>query len=86
MIEEGSQNVYADLGCADADADAMQRKAMLIVSISDVISAKGLRFAQASVMMGIETLCLEAWLKGHFRDADKAVLHACLRHLEMQPH
>lgn len=84
MIEEDSQNVYADLGCADADA--MQRKAMLVVRISDVISAKALGLAQASAVMGIEALCLEAWLKGHFRDADEAVLHACLRHLEMQPH
>lgn len=33
MIEEGSQNIYTDLGCADADA--MQRKAMLVVRIGD---------------------------------------------------
>ncbi|MGW8307390.1 MAG: XRE family transcriptional regulator [Achromobacter pulmonis] len=73
MIEEGSQNVYADLGCANADA--MQRKTMLIVRISDVISAKGLGLAQASAGMGIEALCLESWLKGRFRDADEAVLN-----------
>lgn len=84
MIEEGSQNVYGDLDCAVADA--MQRKAMLVVRISDVISAKALGLAQASAVMGIEALCLEAWLKGQFRDADEAVLHACLLHLEMQPH
>lgn len=64
----------------------MQRKAMLIVRISDGISAKGLGLTHASAVMGIEAFCLEAWLKGHFRDADEAVLHACLRHLEMQPH
>lgn len=81
MIEEGSQNVYADLGCVDADA--MQRKAMLIVRISDVVSAKGLELAQASALMGIEAFCLEAWLKGHFRDADETVLHACLHRLEI---
>ena len=84
LIEEGSQNVYADLGCANADA--MQRKAILIVRISDVTSAKGLELAQASAVMGIEALCLESWLKGRFREADEAVLHTCLRNLEMQPH
>ncbi|EJN6724084.1 TPA: XRE family transcriptional regulator [Pseudomonas aeruginosa] len=84
MIEEGSKNLYADLGCADADA--MQRKAMLVMRISDVISAKALGQAQASGLMGIEVFCLEAWLKGHFRDADETVLHACLHRLEIQPH
>jgi predicted XRE-type DNA-binding protein len=84
LIEEGSPNVYADLGCADADA--MQRKAMLIVRISDVIFAKGLGLAQASALMEIEASCLEAWLKGHFRDTDETVLHACLHLLEIQRH
>ena len=84
MIEEGSQNVYADLGCANADA--MKRKAMLIVRISDVISAKGLGLAQASAVMGIGALCLESWIMGHFRGADEAVLHTCLRYLGMPPH
>jgi len=40
LIEEGSQNVYTDLSCANADA--IQRKTMLIVRINDFISAKGL--------------------------------------------
>ena len=84
MIEEGSQNVYADLDCADADV--MQRKAMLVMRISDVVSAKALGLAQASALMGIEAFCLEAWLKGHFRDADETVLHACLHRLEVQLH
>jgi predicted XRE-type DNA-binding protein len=84
LIEEGSQNVYIDLSCANADA--MQRKAMLIVRISDFIRAKGLGRAQASAVMGIEAFRLETWLKGHFRDADEALLYACLSQLEMQPH
>lgn len=58
MIEEGSKNLYADLGCADAEA--MQRKAMLVMRISDVISAKALGLAQASMVMGIDAFCLEA--------------------------
>ncbi|MGO0633824.1 XRE family transcriptional regulator [Pseudomonas sp. SAR267] len=84
MIEEGSKNLYADLGCADAEA--MQRKAMLVMRISDVISAKALGLAQASMVMGIDAFCLEAWLKGHFRDADETVLNACLHRLEIQRH
>lgn len=84
MIEEGSRNTYADLGCVDADV--MQRKAMLVVRISDAISAKALGLDQASAVTGIEASCLESWLKGDFRQTDEAVLHACLRHLEMPPH
>jgi len=81
-VEKGASNVYADLDTPDADA--MQRKAMLVVRISDVISTKALGLAQALALMGIEAFCLEAWLKGHFRDADETVLHACLHHLEIQ--
>ena len=83
-VEKGSSNAYADLDTPDADA--MQRKAMLVMRIIDVISAKGLGLAQASAVVGIEALCLEAWLKGHFRDADETVLHACLHRLEVQLH
>ncbi|MHA7114884.1 XRE family transcriptional regulator [Pseudomonas promysalinigenes] len=84
LIEEGSQNIYTDLGCVDADA--MQRKAMLVVPIGDAIAAKALGLDQASAVTGTEVSCLEAWLKGDFRHADEAGLHACLRLLEMQPH
>ena len=82
LIEEGSQNIYTDLGCADADA--MQRKAKLVVRIGDAISAKALGLDQASVVTGTEVSCLEAWLKGDFRHTGEAVLNTCLRHLEMQ--
>lgn len=83
LIEEGSRNIYVDLGCADADA--MQRKAMLVVRISEAISAKALGLDQASTVTGIETSCLTSWLRGDFRHTDEAALHACLRHLEMSP-
>ena len=83
LIEEGSRNIYADLGCADADV--MQRKAMLVVRISDAITAKALGLDQASTVTGIGASCLASWLKGDFRHTDEAELHACLRHLEMQP-
>ena len=81
MIEEGRHNVYADLGCADADV--MQRKAMLVVQISDAISANALGLDQVAAVMGIEASCVQACLKGDFRHGDEAVLKACLRHLEM---
>ena len=64
----------------------MQRKAMLVMRIIDVISAKALGLAQASALMEIEASCLEAWLRGHFRDTDETVLHACLHLLEIQRH
>lgn len=82
LIEEGSQNAYADLGCADAEL--MRRKAMLVVRIGDAISAKALGLDQASAVTGVEASCLEVWLKGDFRHTGEAVLNTCLRHLEMQ--
>lgn len=75
-VPKGVSSIYADLGTPDADA--MQRKARLVVRISYVISAKVLGFTQASAVMGIEAPCLSAWLKGHFLDAEEAVLHVCL--------
>jgi predicted XRE-type DNA-binding protein len=83
LIEEGSQNIYADLCCADADV--MQRKAMLVVRISDAITAKALGLDQASTATGIGASRLASWLKGDFRHTDEAELDTCLRHLEMQP-
>ena len=83
-VEKGSSNAYADLDTPDADA--MQRKAMLAMRIIDVISAKALGLAQASALMEIEASCLEAWLRGHFRDTGETVLHACLHLLEIQRH
>ena len=50
-VEKGSSNAYADLDTPDADA--MQRKAMLVMRIIDVISAKALGLAQASALMEI---------------------------------
>lgn len=83
-VEKGSSNAYADLGTPDADA--MQRKTMLVMRIIDVVSAKALGLAQTSALMEIEASCLEAWLRGHFRDTDENVLHACLLLLEIQRH
>ena len=53
----------------------MQRKAMLVVRISDAITAKALGLDQASTVTGIGASCLASWLKGDFRHTDEAELH-----------
>lgn len=55
-IQEGSTNVCADLGYADADADAaeMQRKSRLAGEISRSIKARRLTQADAATVLGID--------------------------------
>lgn len=61
-IDEGSTNVYADLG--RPDADEMQVKATLVTKISQAITARQLSNDQASAALG---LTLAELLAGRFR-------------------
>lgn len=60
-IDEGSTNVYADLG--RPDADEMQVKATLVTKISQAIAARQLSNDQAAAALG---LTLGELLTGHF--------------------
>jgi predicted XRE-type DNA-binding protein len=51
-IHEGSTNVYADLGYADAAE--MQRKSRLAGEISRTIKARRLTQADAAIVLGID--------------------------------
>ena len=72
--EEGSQNIYADLG--SVDAEAMHRKAKLVSQITGVIQAEGISLAKAAEMTSLN---LKALLKGQFREVNEAELTAYLR-------
>lgn len=64
-IHEGSTNVYADLGCPDADE--MQAKATLVTKISQAITARQLSNDQAAAALGLTLAELGELLAGRFR-------------------
>ncbi len=75
-IEEGTSNVYADLGMADADE--MIIKAQLATKIGEII--KGLKWSQqqASDILGIHQSKLSKMLRGQFRGISEAKMLNCL--------
>ena len=71
-IEEGSTNVYADLGYADAAA--MQRKSQLAAEIASTIEANGWAQEEASKLLGIDQSKLSRVTRGQFREECEAQL------------
>ncbi|WP_303674269.1 XRE family transcriptional regulator [Pseudomonas aeruginosa] len=63
-IDEGSTNVYAELG--RPDADEMQVKATLVTKISQAIAARPLSNDQAAAALGLTLAELGELLTGHF--------------------
>jgi predicted XRE-type DNA-binding protein len=75
-FEEGSTNVYADLG--RADADEMLVKAQLATKISDVIKHRRLTQAAAAEILGIPQPKLSKMLRGEFRGISEDRMMRCL--------
>ena len=71
-IEEGSENVYADLGYADAAE--MHRKSRLAVEIARAIKARHLTQAHAAELLGIDQSKVSRITRGQFRGVSKAKL------------
>jgi len=71
-IEEGSTNVYADLGYADAAE--MQRKSQLAGEIARAIKARRLTQAGAAVLLGIDQSKISRITRGQFRGVSEAKL------------
>ena len=69
-IEQGSTNVYQDLGYPDADK--MQVKAALAAKIGDIIKTRRLTQTQAGEILGITQPKLSAMLRGQFRGISEA--------------
>lgn len=78
-IEEGSDNVFADLQVADADA--MYVKARLAGKISEIIRYRHLTQQQAAEILGIAQPKLSGLLRGHFRGISEAKMIECLNRL-----
>lgn len=71
-IEEGSANVYADLGYADAAE--MQRKSQLAGEIARAIKARRLTQEGAAALLGIDQSKVSRITRGQFRGVSEAKL------------
>jgi len=71
-IEEGSENVYADLGYADAAE--MQRKSQLAAEIARAIKARHLTQEGAAELLGIDQSKVSRITRGQFRGVSEAKL------------
>ena len=75
-IYGGSENVYADLGYADADE--MLVKAQLVSRIADIIRERDLTQVEAAKLLGLTQPKVSAMLRGRFRGLSERRLLDCL--------
>jgi predicted XRE-type DNA-binding protein len=78
-IEQGSGNVYADLGIADANE--MLVKAELAAKIGSILKARHLTQAQAAEILGITQPKVSEMLRGKFRGISETKMIECLARL-----
>ena len=78
-IQEGSGNVYADLG--DADSEDMAVKAQLVTKIADLIREHGLTQEEAARVLSLTQPKISKLLKGQFRGISERRLLRCLTRL-----
>jgi predicted XRE-type DNA-binding protein len=83
-VEEGSGNVYADLGYADSDS--MLVKAQLAAKIAEIVQRRGLTQARAADILGLTQPKISALLKGRFRGISEHRLLECLTRLGRDAH
>src|SRR3989338_10859624 len=78
-IEQGSTNVYADLGIPHAEE--MLVKAQLATKIGDIIRRRKLTQVQAAELLNIPQPKLSGLLRGQFRGISEAKMLECLTRL-----
>lgn len=78
-VEEGSGNVYADLGYPDPEG--MIVKAQLVTKIADIIRQRGLTQDTAAKVLGLTQPKVSKLLKGQFRGISERRLLRCLTQL-----
>jgi len=78
-IEEGSTNVYADLG--RLDAVEMLIKAQLATKIGEIIKRRRLTQIAAAKLVGMPQPKLSGLLRGQFRGVSEAKMLHCLTRL-----
>jgi predicted XRE-type DNA-binding protein len=70
--DEGSANVYADLGYPNASE--MQRKSQLVAEISRAIQAGRLNHDDAARLIGVGNANLTGILRGNFRNVKESLM------------
>jgi predicted XRE-type DNA-binding protein len=83
-VEEGSGNVYADLGYADSER--MLVKAQLAAKIAEIVQRRALTQARAAEILGLTQPKVSALLKGQFRGVSEHRLLECLTRLGRDVH
>ena len=78
-IEQGSTNVYADLGLENAEE--MLVKAQLTTKIGEIIKRRKLTQVQAAELLGMTQPKLSNLLRGQFRGISEAKMLECLTRL-----
>lgn len=79
LIEDGSNNPYADLG--RPDADEMLVKAGLAHEIAKIITSRQLTQQRAAELLGMTQPKLSDLLRGKFRGISQAKMIECLNRL-----
>ncbi len=83
-FEEGSGNVYADLGYADSEG--MLVKAQLAAKIAEIVHRRGITQARAAAILGLTQPKVSAVLRGRFRGISEHRLLECLTRLGRDVH
>ena len=83
-VEEGSRNVYADLGYAGSES--MLVKAQLAAKIAELVQRRALTQARAAEILGLTQPKVSALLKGRFRGISEHRLLECLTRLGRDVH
>ena len=78
-IEQGSGNVYGDLG--SPDASEMLVKAQLVTKIGEIIKSRGWTQQEAAGVLGMTQPKLSKMLRGQFRGFSEAKMLECLTRL-----
>lgn len=78
-VETGSDNVFADLGFADADK--LKIKSGLVIEITKAVRKLGLTQEEAAHRMGISQPKVSGWLRGDFANLSERKLMDCLNRL-----
>ncbi len=83
-VEEGTGNVYSDLGYRDSEG--MLVKARLAIKIAEIIRQRGITQAQAAEILGLTQPKVSDLLKGRFRGISAHRLLDCLTRLGRDVH
>jgi predicted XRE-type DNA-binding protein len=81
-IVRGSENIFADLGYADAETHLL--KARLVNRIQEIINKQKITQTAAAKRMGLSQPDVSRLLKGHFRDMSVERLMRLLTRLGYQ--